>query len=184
MSKIVFLKWNSWVNALVLIIFGILLLVYPIESLSIGGYLIASILMLMGIGYIIRMIQNKGIETNGDIINLVLSIGCIALSIYIFIDPTWIIRIINIFVGILLIISSIMNFKDLLSYKKDRTTSWWIYLGFVILIFLSGCFIIYDPLFLAKIITRIEGASLIINSILSILLSRKTNQLLLENKTN
>ena len=182
MSKYALLRWNSGVNALIFLLLGVLLLIFPIESLSIGGYLIASILMLGGIGYLIKIIQNKGIETNGDIIYLIISVAAIALSIFIFINPTWIIRIINVFVGIILIVSSLMNLRDILKFKQSRTVSWWIYLSFIILVFIAGCFIIYDPLFLAKIITRIEGASLIVNTAITLLLSRKVNKLLLEVK--
>ena len=85
MSKYALLRWNSGVNALIFLLLGVLLLIFPIESLSIGGYLIASILMLGGIGYLIKIIQNKGIETNGDIIYLIISVAAIALSIFIFI---------------------------------------------------------------------------------------------------
>lgn len=176
MSKYALLRWNSTVNAFIFLLLGLLLVLFPIESLSIGGYLIASILMLGGIGYLIKIIKNKGIETNGDIIYLIISIASIALSIYIFVNPTWIIRIINIFVGIILVISSSMNLIDILKFNKNRTTSYWIYLSFIILILIAGIVIIIDPLFLAKIITRIEGASLIVNTIITLLLSRKVSK--------
>ncbi len=167
------IKWNSLVNSIILLIFGLLLLIYPIESLNISGYLIASILMLLGLNFIIRLIQNKGVETNGDIIYLVFSIASIALSITIFIDPTWIIRMINILVGIILIINSIMNFLNLIKFTKNKTTSWYIYLVIVLLIFILGILVIINPLFLAKIITRLEGATLIINTLITFFLTRK-----------
>ena len=170
------IKWNSTVNAIIFLIFGLLLLIYPIESLNIGGYLVASILMLAGLNYLIRIIQNKGIETNGDIVYLVISIASIALSITIFIDPTWIIRMINILVGIILIVNSIMNFLNLMKFKKDRTTSWWIYFAFVVIIFILGIVVVLNPLFLAKVITRLEGATLIINTIITFFLTRKVNK--------
>ena len=177
------IKWNSTVNAVIFLLLGLLLLIYPIESLNIGGYLIASILMLGGLGYLIRIIQNKGIETNGDVIYLLISIASIGLSIFIFINPTWIIRMINILVGIILIISSSMNFLNLLKYTKNRTTSWWIYFSVVSLVFILGILIFINPLFLAKIITRLEGAFLIIDTIITLLLTKKVNKyLLIENK--
>ncbi len=109
MESIKNVKWNSGINSIVFILLGLLLLIFPKESLSIGGYLIANILMLAGLGNIIGVIKNKGIETNGEGINLILSIAAITLSITIFTDPTWIIRMINVFVGIILILSSLMN---------------------------------------------------------------------------
>lgn len=184
MSNFKLVKWNSAINAIICLILGACLLLFPIESLNIGGYLIASILMLSGISFIIKTIKNKGVETNGDIIYLILSISFIIISISIFIDPTWIIRLINIVVGIVLIISSIMNLLDLTKYK-NRTTSWWIYFSLVTLVFILGIVVIINPLFLAKIITRLEGLFLIINTILTILLARRVKKyLLIENKTD
>lgn len=184
MSKFKLVKWNSALNAVICLILGLCLLLFPIESLSIGGYLIASILMLSGVTYIIKIINNKGIETNGDIIYLLISIAFIIISISIFIDPTWIIRLINIVVGIVLIISSIMNALDLLKYTKDRTTTWWIYMVLVILVFILGVVTIINPEFLAKIIIRLEGAFLIINTLITILLARRVKKYLLIEQNN
>ena len=182
MASFKLVKWNSTVNAVICLILGLCLLLFPIESLSIGGYLIASVLMLSGIAFIVRVIKNKGIETNGDIIYLILSIAFIIISISIFVDPTWIIRLINIVVGIVLIISSGMNLLDLTRYKKDRTTSWWIYFVLVMLVFILGIVVIINPLFLAKIINRLEGAFLIVNTLITILLARRVKTYMLVEK--
>ena len=96
MNALKSIKWNSLLNALIFFALGLLLLIFPIESLSIGGYLLASIFMLVGIGSFIRIIQNKGIETSADIFYIIFGIALIAVSISIFIDPTWIIRLINV----------------------------------------------------------------------------------------
>jgi uncharacterized membrane protein HdeD (DUF308 family) len=173
------IKWNSSANSIILLLFGLLLLIFPIESLNIGGYVIASVLLLFGLGYIIRIIMNKGIDTNGDIINIVFSVAFIILSISIFIDPTWIIRMINVVVGILLIVTSIMNLLNIMKFTKDRTTSWWIYFSLIVLVFLLGILVIINPLFLAKVIVRLEGISLIIGSIITMLLTKKVEKTLL-----
>ena len=184
MSEYKLLKWNSNINAFIFLSLGLLLLIFPIESISIASYLIASILMLSGAGYIIRFVKNKGIQTNGDIIYLILSVLMIGISISIFIDPTWIIRVINIVVGIILIVTASMNVKNLLSFKKDRTTSWWIYLSLIVLIIVLGIVVIINPLWLAKIITRLEGASLILDTLITILLTRKVTNVLMIKENN
>ena len=184
MSNFKLIRWNSTVNAIICLILGLCLLLFPIESLNIGGYLIASVLMLSGVAFIVRVIKNKGIETNGDIIYLIISIIFIIISISIFVDPTWIIRLINIVVGIILIIGSIMNLLDLTKYKKDRTTSWWIFFVIIILVLLLGILVIINPLFLAKVITRLEGAFLIVNTIVTAFLTRKVKKVLMIKETN
>lgn len=184
MSNYKMIKWNSNINVFIFFLLGLLLLIFPIESMSISGYLIASILMLGSLSYIIKIYRNKNNLTNGDIIYLIISLVALSFSISIFIDPTWIIRILNILIGLLLIISAIINFKNILSFNKNRSTSWWIYVVLIILIFVFGITIIINPLFLAKVITRIAGVALIINALTSISLNRKVNNNLMIKEIN
>ena len=184
MSNFKLIKWNGTINAVIYLILGILLLLFPIESINIVCYLIASILMLFGLSYVIKTIKNKGIETNGDLISLVISIAFIVLSITIFVDPTWMIRLINIVVGVILIIGSLMNLFNLLKYTKERTTSWWIYLSLVSIVTILGIIIIINPLFLSKIIIRLAGGALVINTIITVFLTKKTNKVLLLKEKN
>lgn len=172
------IKWNSMVNLISLLIIGLLLLIFPIESLNIACYLIASMLMLAGIAYIARIIKKKSFETNEDLISVVLSVVAIVISITIFVDPTWVIRVINDIIGLLIVISSTLNIINLLKFKKDRSVSWWIYLVLTALVLILGIVIIINPEFLAKILIRFEGATLIVNVILTMILSYKVNKLL------
>ena len=128
------IKWNSMVNLISLLVIGLLLLIFPVESLNIACYLLASMLMLAGAAYIIKIIKKKSFETNEDLITVVLSVISIVISITIFVDPTWIIRVINDIVGLFIIISSVLNIINILKFKKDRTTSWWVYLVLIILV--------------------------------------------------
>ncbi len=171
------LNWNSNVNAFIYLLLGLLLLIFPIESVNIFGYLIASILMLGGIGYLIRLYKNKPNLTNGDIIYLIISVASIAISISIFIDPTWIIRVLNVLAGALLIINGTMNLINILKFKDSRTRSWWIYLSFIILIIILGILVIINPLGPIEIVFRIAGALLIIDTIITLILTRKVNKM-------
>lgn len=171
------LNWNSNVNAFIYLLLGLLLLIFPIESVNIFGYLIASILMLGGIGYLIRLYKNKPSLTNKDIIYLIISVASIALSISIFIDPTWIIKVINILAGALLIINGTMNLINILKFKSSRTRSWWVYLSFIILIIILGVLVIINPLGPIEIVFRIAGALLIIDTIITLILTKKVNKM-------
>lgn len=171
------LNWNSNVNAFIYLLLGLLLLIFPIESVNIFGYLIASILMLGGIGYLIRLYKNKPNLTNKDIIYLIISVASIALSISIFIDPTWIIKVINILAGALLIINGTMNLINILKFKSSRTRSWWVYLSFIILIIILGVLVIINPLGPIEIVFRIAGALLIIDTIITLILTKKVNKM-------
>ncbi len=172
------IKWNSTVNLIVLFIIGLLLLIFPIESLNIACYLIASMLMLAGAAYIYRVVKKRALETNEDLISIVISIAAIAISITIFVDPTWVIRAINSIIGLFLIINSSLNIVSLLKFRKDRTTSWWIFLVLTSIVLILGILVIINPEFLAKIVVRLEGATLVIDTLLTMILSYKVNKLL------
>ena len=95
-----------------------------------------------------------------------------------------IIRVLNILLGLILILSSLINLNNILKFKKDKTTSWWIYLSLIIVIFILGILIIVDPLWLTRIIIRLAGASLIINVLITVILSKKVSKILmLEDKS-
>ncbi len=172
------IKWNSTVNLIVLFIIGLLLLIFPIESLNIACCLIASMLMLAGAAYIYRVVKKRALETNEDLISIVISIAAIAISITIFVDPTWVIRAINSIIGLFLIINSSLNIVSLLKFRKDRTTSWWIFLVLTSIVLILGILVIINPEFLAKIVVRLEGATLVIDTLLTMILSYKVNKLL------
>ena len=71
-----------------------------------------------------------------------------------------------------------MNIISMFKLKKNRTKSFWVYFGLIVIIFIFGIVVIVDPLFLSKIIVRIEGATMIINSIVTFLVSRKVNKII------
>ena len=52
----------------------------------------------------------------------------------------------------------------------------------VMLVFILGIVVIINPLFLAKIITRLEGAFLIVNTLITILLARRVKTYMLVEK--
>ena len=73
---------------------------------------------------------------------------------------------------------------ELMKYKKDRTTSWWIYFSISTLILILGIIVIANPLFLAKVLTRLEGISLIIDTLTTLLLTRRIKKVLMIKETN
>lgn len=179
------IKWDSNINNIVFLLLGILLLFFPDLSMRTASYLIASVLLISGVNYLIKLYKNKDSITNGDILYLIISIAAIVISISIFISPLWIINLINILLGIILVINSLLNLKNLLSFRKNRTRSWWFYLIIICLILVLGVIIIVKPNLLAEVIVQIAGATLIINTISTFFLSRKINKyLMIEEKTS
>ena len=178
------ISWNSNVNAFIFLFLGILLLFFPIELMTIAGYLIAITLMLLGVSNLIRLYKDRNSFTNGDILYFIISIACLILSISIFIDPTWIIRVLNLLVGVILIISAVMNIRNLLYFRNTRTSTWYSFVILTTLIVILGILVILNPLWLASIITRLEGISLILDTLITIFLTKKVKKVLMLKETN
>jgi len=168
---------NSIISSIVLLLLGLVLVMFPIESISIASQIIAGILILAGLSFIIYFFIDTEYKTKLDTIYFILSLIIIGLGIYTFINPTWLITTINIFVGIILIISACNNLRYLFKYT-DKNALWWIFTVITIIILILGILAIINPIEVATIITRLEGASLIFDAIMSLLIIRKYMKLL------
>ena len=155
-----------------LLLFGIVLLVFPIESISIATMIIAGVFIVAGLANIIYFFIDKDIKERIDTLYFLLSLMAIGIGIFTFINPTWLVTVINIFVGALLILSGISNLKYLSKYTV-KNYLWWIFTVTSIIIIILGIIAIINPVTVASIITRLEGISLIFDSIMSLLIVRK-----------
>lgn len=168
---------DKMIATIALLLFGLVLLIFPIESISIASKVIASILIIAGLSDIIYFLIDSGIKTKLDTIYFLLSLIAIGIGIYTFVKPTWLITTINIVVGIILIISAIYNLRYLLKYTI-KNYLWWIFTIISVIILVLGVIAIINPIEVASIITRLEGLSLIFDGIMTILIVNKYTKLL------
>lgn len=160
------------ITNIALLLFGIVLLVFPIESISIASKVIAVIMIVAGLSNIIYFFIDKDIKTKMDTMYFLLSLLAIGVGIYTFIKPTWLVTVINIFVGIILIISAINNLRYLLKYTV-KNYLWWIFTSLNVIILVLGIIALVNPLEVASIITRLEGVSLIFDAVMSLLIMKR-----------
>ena len=172
---------NKNVHIIASLLIGVLLLAFPEESLNIAGYIITSIVFLVGLFFVLRLFINKSYQSKLDIFYFILGIILIILSISIFLNPTWIITAINVVVGFLLVVNGLSN---LINIVKDKDGVWWIFAAISFLILVLGIVVIINPLGLAKLIVSLEGLSLISDTIITFLITRRMKRFLIEYKEN
>ena len=73
---------------------------------------------------------------------------------------------------------------SVLKFRKDRTVSWWICLSFTIIIIIFGILTLIKPDLITKLITQIAGAALIIDTLITLIVTRKSNKVLLIKEQN
>lgn len=155
-----------------LILFGLILIIFPIESISIASKAIAVIMIIAGLSNIVYFFIDKEAKSKIDTLYFILSLIAIGLGIFTFIKPTWLVTVINIFVGVILIISAINNLRYLFSYTI-KNYLWWIFASLNVIILVIGIVALVNPLEVASIIVILEGISLIVDAVMSLLIMRK-----------
>ena len=171
-------RGNIIVN-IALIIFGIVLIIFPLDSISVISKVLACILTITGLANIIYFFIDKNDKAKIDTFYFILSLILIGLGIYTFLNPLWLITTINIFVGVILIMSAINNLVYLFKYTI-RNYLWWICTSLSGIILILGVVSLINPLDVASIITRLEGVSLVFDAIMSLLVFKKFTLLLKE----
>lgn len=172
---------NKNVHIIASLLIGVLLLAFPEESLNIAGYIITSIVFLVGLFFVLRLFVHKTYQSKLDIFYAVLGVILIIISISIFLNPTWIITAINVVVGFLLVVNGLTNLINIL-YLKDKDGVWWTFAAISLLILILGIVVIIKPLEVAKFIISLEGLSLISDTIITFLITRRMKRFLIEFK--
>ena len=170
-------KINHIIYSIVFLIIGLILIIWPNESLNIGAKVIAGIFILGSGIYILRFLTNKEEKFSSDYFFLISSLVLIGISIFVFIDSDWLIKVINIFVGIILIISGISNIGNVVMVRKNDKI-WWAFSILPLLILICGIIIIINPTSLTDLITRIEGISLMIEGITTLVVTHRISKYL------
>lgn len=160
------------ISNIALLLFGLVLVIFPIESISIAAKIIAGILIISGLANIIYFFIDKDIKNRMDTIYFLISLIAIGVGIYTFINPTWLVAVINVFVGVILIISAINNLRYLFKYSI-RNYLWWFFTVVSFVILILGIVAIINPIEVASVITRFEGLSLIFDAIMSLFIMKK-----------
>ena len=109
-EKIKDLRLNITVSGILSIVIGILLLIYPAQSLSTIGKAIGAIIVLAGVFVIISQLFENGFNAMGMVVGGVLAV----IGIWIFMAPGAIVSIIPIAIGVLLVVHGREYLKSIL----------------------------------------------------------------------
>lgn len=161
---------NKYINlsiimAVLFMIVGVILLIWPKSSLDTISYIIGTFLLIYGI---YNFIDSFTINPIFCFIQMTSSVLSVVLGIIIFLNPNLFENLIPILLGIFFIING--SFKTRLSFIiKDISNNWILPLITSILMVLCGFLLIVNPKVSAIMITTMIGIILIIYSISDII---------------
>ena len=159
------LKTNFFVDAIILIVVGLILIFLPGTTLGLLTKAIGIILLVAGIvsvvGGIIKKEQNLIARNSSLGAGLVIAV----VGLWIIINPTFFESIIPIIAGAIILFSGIMNLGEAISLGSNKYGNWWIALILAVLTILLGAFLLFRPVIALSYVVQLIGASLVYNGV-------------------
>jgi len=154
------LKRGYFIGAILYIVLGVILLFFPQTTLLTICYAIAAILGIVGIGYIIAYIKSD-ILRNYQQNNLVVGLTFSVIAVFILLKTELIISLLPIFLGLAIIISSIIKLQHALDLMRVKFAGWWGVLLIALSSAVFGLVLIAYPFAAATTMVRMIGISTI-----------------------
>ncbi len=148
-------------KTLILALIGLVLLLLPGTLNNIIGFVVGGCLLIFGIIGIIKYIRNKEYKFTSSLVSGILYS---ALGIIVIINPSSVISLVTICLGLYLVINGIL--KTVFSFNlKKITTRWSGALVMGILTIILGLLLVINPFGSAVAITKLAGAFLVVVAI-------------------
>lgn len=145
-------------KTLILALIGLVLLLLPGTLNNIIGFVVGGCLLIFGIIGIIKYIRNKEYKFTSSLVSGILYS---ALGIIVIINPSSVISLVTICLGLYLVINGIL--KTVFSFNlKKITTRWSGALVMGILTIILGLLLVINPFGSAVAITKLAGAFLVV----------------------
>ena len=159
--------WISIVSTLVMLIFGILLFVFPetvIKSIAIG---LGTIFIMIGIVPIINYFRYRksGFSTT---FSFMMGVFCIVVGLILLMNENILGTIIPIITGVWMIINGINRISIAMDLRDDKVSYWVITFIYAIITLIAGVLLILDPVNGGKLVTKTIGIIICIYTVIDL----------------
>ncbi len=184
------MKHNYFINAVIMVILGIVLVIWP-HILGVAlCYLLGGALIVMGIFQLISFLRGERLGFYNKFV-MMMGIVLILLGIWICTQPHIVLSIIPVVVGIIVLIHGLMDIQYTLDIKKAGSEKWWIALIASILTLVVGLLLVFNPFTVYEITMVLLGVAMLYDGgsdlallLFSYLAQRDTDKRLREFKGN
>lgn len=160
MNYIKSLKVNYSLSAVICIILGIVLLVWPGQSTQVVCMVLGIVLGGFGLIQIILYLATKE-KTMISHSMMMLGVVLAVIGGWIVLKPETIIKAVPMIVGILIVIHGLHNAVQAIDLKKMQYDNWWVALLLSLLTVALGVVLICNPFTIVDTVVRIIGAFLV-----------------------
>ena len=166
------IKTNILGSALLCVILGVVLVIYPNTSLALVCRAVGVIVLITGAGFLLSHIRG-GIFSWFYKLDLILGVLFVTLGGYILLNPLGLLSIIPIVFGVLLIYHGISDLGQALELRKYEADRWWISIIIAVVTIALGILIMRNPFDTIDMLMRIIGICLIYDGLSDLLLVGK-----------
>ena len=160
MNYIKSLKVNYSLSAVICVILGIVLLVWPGQSTQVVCMVLGIVLGGFGLIQIILYLATKE-KTMVSHSTMMLGVVLAVIGGWIVLKPETIIKAVPMIVGILIVIHGFHNAVQAIDLKKMQYANWWVALLLSLLTVALGVVLICNPFTIVDTVVRIIGAFLV-----------------------
>jgi uncharacterized membrane protein HdeD (DUF308 family) len=158
------IKANVVVSSLLCAALGVVLLVYPGDSMRVVGIAVGVVLILTGIVKVFDFLINR----DGTLylqLNLIFGIVLAVVGVWIITQPEKVMSIIPIIIGIIITIHGISKLRQAIELCQDHYEKWWVALLLGILTAGLGILLIFRPFEALETVVQVIGAFLIYDGV-------------------
>lgn len=154
------LKVNYTASALICVVLGLVLLIWPGATTQIVCMVLGSVLLIYGAAQVLLYLASKerSIISQGM---MLLGIVVAVIGVWILVKPEMIIMAVPVIVGVLIAIHGIHNISQAVALKKNGYEGWWIACLMGGLTVALGAVLIYNPFSVVNTVVRLIGIFLI-----------------------
>ncbi|MBO5031105.1 MAG: DUF308 domain-containing protein [Lachnospiraceae bacterium] len=138
------MKQNYFINAIIMILLGLILVIWPHILGNILCYILGGALILMGAFQLIGFVRSERLGFYNKF-SMLMGIVLILLGIWVCAKPQVVLSIIPVIVGIMILIHGLMDFQYTLDIKRTGNSKWWIGLIAAIITVVLGILLILNP---------------------------------------
>ncbi|MDE5824668.1 MAG: DUF308 domain-containing protein [Lachnospiraceae bacterium] len=138
------MKQNYFVNAVIMVVLGLVLVIWPHILGVMLCYVLGGALILMGIIQLIGFLRSERLGFYNKF-SMLMGIVLILLGIWICTQPRIVLSIIPVIVGIIVLLHGLMDIQYTLDIKRTGNTKWWIALIAALLTLGVGLMLVFNP---------------------------------------
>lgn len=160
-------KFSENLMALIYIIIGILMFANPKFVCDAVNYIIGALIIVFGIIFVVKLLQNKAIRELSKI-ELLIAFLCLGLGLYLIFNSNLLVSLLPICAGILIFLDAVSQIMKGFRLKKANLKYWYLNLIIGLIFMIFAIYIVVNATSVSYLVVRLIGLVLIIDGIFEI----------------